>query len=190
MLGDRGIFDALNEELPSEEIEWLGLWAQIKEDWVAHGKDWTKPGFRAVSTHRFGNWRMGIRSKYLRAPFSLIYRALYRKIRNTYGIELPYTAKLGRRVVIEHQGGIVIHGLAEIGDDCIIRQGTTLGNRYLNQPLDAPKLGKRVQVGAGAKLLGSITLGDNSAVGANAVVLKDVPSGKSAVGIPARILDS
>lgn len=167
----------------------LSLWQQIREDWVAHGRDWTKPGFRAVAIQRFGVWRMNIQPRLLRLPLSMVYRALYRKVRNTYGIDLPYTVKLGRRVVIEHQGAIVIHGYAEIGDDSIIRQGVTLGNRYLDRPLEAPKLGARVNVGAGAKILGNVVLGDDASIGANAVVLKDVPAGKTAVGIPAKIIN-
>ena len=134
----------------SDDAQNLGLWAQIREDWIAHGRDWTKPGFRAVAVHRFGNWRMTVRPKLLRAPFSVLYRMLYRKCRNHYGIELPYNAKIGRRVIFEHQHGIVIHGNCEIGDDCYIRQGCTLGNRSLDRIHDAPKLGERVNVGAGA----------------------------------------
>jgi serine O-acetyltransferase len=166
----------------------LSFWQQIREDWEAHGRDWTKPGFRAVAVHRFGVWRMQIEPKLLRAPLSLLYRSLYRKIRNGYGIDLPYTVKLGRRVVIEHQNGIIIHGYSVIGDDSIIRQGVTLGNRYLDRPFDAPKLGARVNVGAGAKILGNVTIGDDASVGANAVVLSDIPAGQTAVGIPAKIL--
>jgi serine O-acetyltransferase len=128
---------------------------------------------------------MGVQPKLLRAPFSMLYRMLYRRCRNVYGIEVPYEAKIGRRVVIEHQHGIVIHGHCEIGDDCIIRQGCTLGNKTLDRPYDAPKLGKRVNVGAGAKILGAVTIGDDATVGANSVVLKDVPAGMIAVGLPA-----
>jgi len=168
----------------------LGLWQQIQEDWIAHGRDWTKPGFRAVAVQRFGVWRMKVEPKLLRAPLSILYQSLYRKIRNTYGIDLPYTVKLGRRVVIEHQSAIIIHGYCTIGDDCIIRQGVTLGNRYLDKPLESPQLGDRVNVGAGAKILGKVNLGDNVNIGANAVVLSDVPAGKTAVGIPAKILAS
>jgi serine O-acetyltransferase len=168
----------------------LGLWQQIKEDWIAHGRDWTKPGFRAVAVQRFGVWRMKVEPKLLRAPFSIVYRSLYRKIRNTYGIDLPYSVKLGRRVVIEHQSAIIIHGSCTIGDDCIIRQGVTLGNRYLDKPLESPQLGDRVNIGAGAKILGKVNLGDDVNIGANAVVLSDVPAGKTAVGIPAKILAS
>lgn len=168
----------------------LSLWQQIKEDWIAHGQDWTKPGFRAVAVQRFGVWRMKIQPKLLRVPFSILYRMLFRKVRNTYGIELPYTVQLGRRVIIEHQGAIVIHGNCSIGDDSIIRQGVTLGNRYLNCPFNAPKLGKRVNVGAGAKIFGNVTIGDGVNIGANAVVLCDVSAGATAVGIPARIINT
>mgnify|MGYP005840143371 CR=1 FL=1 len=166
----------------------IGLWAQIREDWSANGRDWTKPGFRAVAVYRFGVWRMGIGSKILRFPFSVLYRWLFRRVRNNYGIELPYSARVGRRLVIEHQGCIVVHGDTVIGDDCIIRQGVTLGNRSLDARFDAPVLGHRVNVGAGAKVLGKVRLGDGCNIGANAVVLHDVPPGATAVGIPARIL--
>lgn len=172
----------------SSPDEPLGLWQQIREDWEAHGRDWTKPGFRAVVVQRFGVWRMGVEPKLLRAPLSILYRMLYRKVRNGYGIELPYTVTLGRRVVIEHQGAIVIHGYCHIGDDSIIRQGVTLGLRYVSRPLEAPKLGKRVNVGAGAVILGNVTIGDDACIGANAVVLSDVPAGCTAVGIPAKLL--
>ena len=176
----------VNAQTPPAES--LNLWQQIVEDWVAHGKDWTKPGFRAVAVHRFGVWRMGIKFRVIRVPFSIFYRMLFRKVRNTYGIELPYTVKLGRRVIIEHQSAIVIHGSCEIGDDCIIRQGVTLGNRYLEKPLEAPKLGVKVNVGAGAKIFGNVTIGDASNIGANAVVLSDVPAGATVVGIPAKVI--
>lgn len=166
----------------------MNLLQQIKEDWVAHDKDWTKPGFRAVAVQRFGVWRMKIEPKLFRAFFSILYKALYRKIRNTYGIELPYTVNLGRRVIFEHQGNIVIHGHCSIGDDSIIRQGVTLGNRYIEKPLEAPQLGKKVNVGAGAKILGNIKIEDNAQIGANAVVLCNVPSGASVAGIPAKVI--
>jgi serine O-acetyltransferase len=163
--------------------------ALIREDHGAHGGDWTRPGFRAVAVHRFGNWRMAVRPKLLRAPLSILYRAAYRRCRNVYGIELPYTVALGRRVVIEHQGGIVIHGGSKIGDDCIIRQNCTLGIRTLDKLSDAPTLAERVNVGAGAVILGAISIGAGAQIGANAVVLQDVPAGALAVGVPARIVE-
>ncbi len=124
----------------------------------------------------------------LRAPLSMLYRIAYRRCRNVYGIELPYTVALGRRVVIEHQGGIVIHGASRIGDDCIIRQNCTLGLRTLDRLADAPTLAERVNVGAGAVLLGAINIGAGAQIGANAVVMQDVPAGALAVGVPARIV--
>jgi serine acetyltransferase/glycosyltransferase involved in cell wall biosynthesis len=175
-------------KIATKETAKLGLWTQIQEDWVAHDRDWTRPGFRAVAIHRFGVWRMNIKPKLLRAPLIILYNSLYRKVRNTYGIELPYTVELGRRVIIEHQHGIVIHGYAVIGDDSIIRQGVTIGNRYMDRPLEAPKIGARVNIGAGAKILGALSIGDDANIGANAVVLIDIPPGGTAVGIPAKLI--
>lgn len=165
----------------------MSLFAQITEDWHAHGCDWTLPGFRTLAVYRFGVWRMGVRPLVLRAPLSLLYRYLFRRCRNNYGIELPYSARVGRHVVIEHQGGIVIHGNTVIGDYCTIRQNCTLGIRRLNAKGDAPILGKQVDVGAGAVILGCVQLGDGAKVGANAVVLEDVPAGALAIGVPAAI---
>lgn len=165
----------------------LALW---REDWNAHGRDWTRPGFRAVAVHRFGVWRMGVRPKLLRAPLSLVYRWAFRRCRNRYGIELPYSVRLGRRVVVEHQGGIVVHGASVIGDECIIRQNCTLGIRRMDRLDDAPVLGRGVHLGAGSVVLGRVHLGDGAQVGANAVVLIDVPAGALAVGVPARMAGS
>ena len=162
-----------------------GFWAQVAADWRAHDRDWTRPGFRAVAVHRFGVWRMGVRPKLLRAPFSLLYRWAFRHCRNRYGIELPYTVKLGQGVVIEHQGAIVVHGNSVIGDGCIIRQGCTLGLRRLDDLTAAPVLDAGVELGAGAVILGRVRLGAGARVGANAVVLDDVPAGTTVWGIPA-----
>jgi serine O-acetyltransferase len=170
----------------SDDYDEQPLFSQLAEDWAAHGKDWTRPGFRAIAVHRFGNWRMKVKPKVLRAPFSVLYRAMFRGVRNIYDIELPYTVKVGRRVVFQHQGSVVIHGAVEIGDDSVIRQGVTLGNKRLDQPDDAPKIGKRVNVGAGAKVLGAVVVGDDAAIGANSVVLKHVDQGTTVVGVPAR----
>ena len=167
-----------------------GLWALIREDLRAHEGDWHRPGFRALLAYRFGVWRMTVNPKPLRAPLSVLYRWMFRRASQRYGIELPYSASIGRRVVFEHQHGIVIHGASVIGDDCIIRQGVTLGNRHLDRPFDAPTLGCGVSVGAGAVLLGGIQVGDGASVGANAVVLDNVEPEQTVVGIPARPIAS
>lgn len=161
------------------------LWSVIGEDHRVHGRDWTRPGFRTLAVYRFGVWRMTIRNRWLRAIPNLLYKSAFRYCRNIYGIELPFTALVGRGVVIEHQGGIVIHGSSVIGDGSIIRQGCTLGIRSVDQVSDAPILGRNVNVGAGAAILGKITIGDGAQIGANAVVLKDVPAHWVAVGVPA-----
>ena len=165
----------------------MKLWQTWREDYNTHGRDATLPGFRAVAIHRFGVWRLNVRPRLLRAPLTLLYRSMYRRARNRYGIEIPYTVALGRRVRIEHQGGIVVHGNAVIGDDVIIRQGVTIGNRHLDRPDDAPVIGARVNIGSGAAVLGAITVGDDVAIGANAVVLDDVPAGCTVTGPKATV---
>jgi serine O-acetyltransferase len=164
------------------------LWQIVVEDYVAHGRRATDPGFHALVVHRLGVARMKIAPRILRLPFSAAYRALSRAVASVYGIELPYSAQIGRRVVFEHQHGIVIHGASTIGDECIIRHGVTLGMRSMDKAGEAPVLGRGVNVGAGAKILGDVRVGDGATIGANAVVLDDVPSGALAVGVPARIV--
>ena len=164
-----------------------GLCALWREDLRSHRGEWSRPGFLSLAVYRFGVWRMGVRPKLLRAPLSLIYRFFYVRCRNVYGIELPYSATVGRGVIIEHQGGIVVHGNTVIGNRCIIRQGCTLGIRRLDRLDDAPTLEDGVALGAGCAVLGGVTLGAGCAIGANAVVLKDVPAGAVAVGIPAQV---
>ncbi len=161
---------------------------QIREDWLYNGEEWTRPGFRALAMYRFGAWRMTIKSRLLRAPLSVLYRFLHRWVRNHYGIELHYTAKVGERVVIAHQGGIVIHEFAEIGNECVIRQGVTIGaaGQYLDG--EAPKLGRGVTLGAGAVVMGNVKIGDGAKIGPNAVVMTDVPAGALAVAPPARVI--
>jgi serine O-acetyltransferase len=182
----KSIFRALARPSSSSDAE-PSLWRLIKEDYEAHGRDASRPGFQALAVYRFGVARMKVGPKPVRAPLSVLYRALFRSVRNFYGIEIPYTAKVGRRVVFEHQHGIVIHGSSVIGDECVIRQGVTLGIRRLDALDEAPVLGNNVDVGCGAKILGRVHVGDGAAIGANAVVLDDVPEGQVAVGIPARV---
>ena len=166
----------------------IELARQVREDWVAHYRDWTTPGFRAVALHRFGVWiTKNVRSGVLRAVLFALYRMAYRYVRNHYGIELYYTTVVGRRFVIGHQGGIVIHPRAEIGDDCLIRQNVTIGAASHDRRREAPKLGQRVQVGSGAAILGNVTIGDDARIGPNAVVMNDVPAGATVFVPPYRI---
>ncbi len=176
------------EPINAGEQKPLGLFAQIREDWRCNGRDWSRPGFRALAVHRFGVWRMSLKPRIVRMPFSFLYNRLYRYVRNHYSIELYYTVTVGRRVVIGHQGAIVFHDRAEVGDECVIRQGVTLGASSHRRAWEAPKLGSGVQVGAGAMILGDIEIGDGAAIGANVVVTTDVPPMAKVLSEPARIV--
>ncbi len=165
----------------------MGLWALLREDWRTHDRAWLDQGLWAVAVHRFGNWRMGVRPRVVRLPFSLLYKFLEKWVQWTCGITLPYTVRLGRRVRIWHHGGMVLHA-ASIGDDVHIRQNTTFGIARRDELHQLPTIEDRVDIGCGAVVLGSITVGHDSVIGANAVVLKDVPPHSMAAGVPARVI--
>jgi len=165
----------------------IGLLALIREDLRTHDNDFMEPGFWAVALHRFGNWRMGIRFKLLRAPMTLLYRFLARPAELLGGIHLPYTVRLGRRVRIWHHGGMVLHARS-IGDDVHIRQNTTFGVAVRGQDRAIPTIGDRVDIGCGVCVLGAVTIGHDSLIGANAVVVTDIPPHSTAVGIPAGVI--
>ncbi len=140
------------------------------------------PGFHAVLIHKLSHrlWLGGL--KWLARFTAHVGRWLT-------GIEIHPGAKIGRRVFIDHGMGVVIGETAEIGEDSTLYHGVTLGGTSWKEGKRHPTLGKGVIVGAGAKILGPIVIGDGAKIGSNAVVVKDVPSGATAVGIPARILD-
>jgi serine O-acetyltransferase len=163
------------------------LFDNLREDWQTYERDWTRQGFWVMVAYRFGNWRYQIRTRAIRVPFSFLYKLLKVFSEILTGIELPCEVKLGRRFRIDHFGGIVISGDVVFGDDCVVRNGVTVGLRHTGQR-GAPVIGNRVDIGAGAKVLGPIRIGDDVAIGANAVVITDVPSNSIAVGVPARIL--
>ncbi|KAA0101070.1 serine O-acetyltransferase [Mycolicibacterium sp. P1-18] len=112
-------------------------------------------------------------------------RILTQLTRFLTGIEIHPGATIGRRFFIDHGMGVVIGETAEVGDDVMIYHGVTLGGRTMQQVKRHPTIGHRVTIGAGAKVLGPLTVGDDSAIGANAVVTRDVPAGSIATGIPA-----
>src|SRR3979490_635718 len=162
------------------------MFENIRQDLRAHRGDWGAQGFWVLVVYRFGRWRYGIRPALLRKFFSLLYKIAFKWIQIVTGVELPCEVEIGRNFVIEHFGGIVISGYARFGDNCRIRNGVVVGLRRVDEP-SAPVIGNNVDIGTGAKLLGRITIGDNSIIGANAVVLADVPANSLAVGVPAII---
>ncbi len=159
----------------------------IREDYPRY-RDWTMPGFRALAVHRFGVWVESVGQPRLLHWFLFrIYRFLFVYVRNHYSIELHHTTKVGRRLLIAHQGGIVIHHLSEIGDDCLIHQNATLGAATDDTIDRCPILGNRVEVGAGAALVGGVVIGDDVRIGPNVVLTMSVPAGSTVVAPPPRI---
>jgi len=159
----------------------------IIEDFVQHRKDPFAWGFWALLIYRLGSARARFRSPLIRKPWGAIHMLGAKFAELAFGISIGINVRIGRRFTIEHYGCIIIHNDVVIGDDVIIRQGVTLGNRRLSAPLDAPVIGSRVNIGAGAKILGQITVGNDVNIGANAVVLVDVPDDCIAVGVPAKV---
>jgi serine O-acetyltransferase len=145
-------------------------------------------GFWALQVYRLGHLRYRFQSRLVRYPLGALHLVLAKLAEMFCGVTIGVSARIGRRLVIEHSGAIVVHGKAVIGDDCIIRQGVTIGNQRMDRPLEAPHIGNRVNIGAGAKILGAVRIGDDVDIGANAVVITDVPDGALAVGVPARII--
>lgn len=156
----------------------------IRADLTALGGSWGAQGFWALVVYRFGVWRYTVRPVLLRKALSLVYHILYKFVQIITGIELPCETKVGKHFVIDHFGGIIISGYARFGDHCRVRNGVVVGLKNVDDPC-APQIGSHVDIGSGAKLLGNIRIGDHVIVGANAVVLQDVPDWHIAVGVPA-----
>ncbi len=158
----------------------------VREDYRTHESQFFSQGFWAIFVNRFGNWRMSIRSKLLRFPFTLMYRFQAKCVQIFCGIKLDYTVKLGRRIRLEHFGGMIL-GAREIGNDVTIRQNTTMGIRDLSNLHGKPRIEDGVNIGAGAVIVGDIVIGRYSVVGPNVVVDRDVPP-FSAVRAPQPVL--
>jgi serine O-acetyltransferase len=141
----------------------------------------TYPGLHAVLFHRISHGLWNIRLKFLARFISAFARWFT-------GIEIHPGATIGRRFFIDHGMGVVIGETAEIGDDCTLYHGVTLGGTSWQKGKRHPTLGNDVVVGAGAKILGPISMGDRARIGSNAVVLKDVPADATVVGVPGRIV--
>ena len=139
------------------------------------------PGIKAVRSHRLAHWCY-------RHDLKFLARFISQRSRRRTGIEIHPGAVIGRRLVIDHGMGIVIGETAEIGDDCLIYHGVTLGGTGKDVGKRHPTIGNNVLIGTGAKVLGPIKVGDNSRIAANSVVTKDVPAYSVVGGNPARVI--
>ena len=141
------------------------------------------PGFHALLVHRLSHALWG-------GGFKWLARWISHGARWLTGIEIHPGVRIGRRFFIDHGMGVVIGETAEIGDDCTLYHGVTLGGTTWNKGKRHPTLMNGVVIGAGAKILGPITIGEHAKIGSNAVVVKDVPDNATAIGIPARIVET
>lgn len=139
------------------------------------------PGVKAVQSHRRAHW-------FYEHDMKFIARFISQMSRRRTGIEIHPGAKIGKRLVIDHGMGIVIGETAEIGDDCLIYHGVTLGGTGKDSGKRHPTIGNNVLIGTGAKVLGPFKVGDNSRIAANSVVLGEIPPDSTAVGVPARVV--
>ncbi len=168
-----------------ELIRAVGFWRIVAEDFRRHDKRLLAPGFQALAVYRFGTWADGVRFKPFRWPLSAIYLVAERFVRNVYGIEMRRTVKAGRRLLLAHQHGIVIHALAEIGDDVTIRHNVTFG-AGVEWTWSGPKIGDRVSVSPGVVVVGDVSIGDDVSIGPNCTVTTNVPSGRTLFVPPPR----
>jgi serine O-acetyltransferase len=165
----------------------ISLREQLREDLERHKGEWTRPGFQALAVQRFGAWARtapGLKGKVARKVHGLAFVL----VRNFYGIELHATTRIGRRLLLGHQHGIVISETAVIGDDCVIRHNVTIGGGAKWWTDEAPTLGDRVRIGPGVVIIGGVSIGDDVQIGPNALVTTDVPAGAMVFEKPTRIL--
>ena len=169
----------------------MGVVATVREDLAAaHRRDpaatddlailLTSPGLHAIWTHRVAHrlWKRGAKLPAL---------VLAQGARSITGVEIHTGATIGRRFFIDHGMGVVVGETAEVGDDVMLYHGVTLGGRSMERVKRHPTVEDEVTIGAGARVLGPVVIGEKSQIGANAVVVKDVPAGATAIGIPATV---
>ena len=143
-------------------------------------------GFLAIAVYRFGRWARGLRPRLLGLPCKFAYRLLEAAVRILFGIEISADSDIGPGFYIGHHGGIVVHG--DLGAQCSIGQGVTIGAKGAGRSAGYPRLGDRVYLGAGAMVIGAVQVGDDVVVGANTVIVQDIPAGARVVSAPVRIL--
>ena len=142
-------------------------------------------GFLAIIVFRYGSWARSIRPRILSYPFKFVYILLRTLIDILFGINVSVNCRIGPGFYIGHYGGIIVHG--NLGRNCSIGQGVTIGAKGAGKSNGCPELGDNVYVGAGAKIIGRIRIGNDGVIGANTVVVKDVPERMRVVGCEVRM---
>lgn len=146
------------------------------------------PGFKYIMYMRYCNYLLNKKKNICeKVIFKLVSRK-FRKYQYLYGIEIPYSTDIKEGFMINHFGGIVVHGNAKIGKNCTMLQGVTIGNNIYKSRNDVAVIGDNVTISSGAKIIGNIKIGNNVTIGANAVVTKDIPDGAIVVGNPAKVI--
>ncbi len=149
----------------------------------------SRQGLWALAEYRFSHWiYTQVHIPAIRQIFLLFCVVWHKIIEITTGIDLPKQTKIGKGLYIPHFGGIFVHYNAKIGEYCTLGQDVTIGWGGRGNDKGCPQIGNRVCIGAGAKIIGSITVGDDVAIGVNTVVTKDLPDRAVAVGVPAKII--
>ena len=177
-------YDLYRYFYPNDRVHHIGLGSKIKKIVLTQG-------IWALVVYRAGSWCvrnkkvMGISSRILMPLLT----AVQKFVEMATGIEIPFTAKIGRGLYIGHFGQIILSPMATMGEFCNISQGITIGQAGRGEDQYVPIIGDRVYIGPGAKLFGKITIGNDVAIGANAVVTKDLPDNAVAVGIPAKVMN-
>lgn len=162
------------------------MFAQLRRDSARYAEGfWRHPGFWIVALYRFGFWAHSVRSALLRIPLLIVYRLLSLPLRWTFNVVLSAGARVGPGLCLIHPSNILIADGVEIGEDCLIFHEVTLGTGHIP---GVPKVGNKVDIYVGARLLGGVVIGDRSMIGANCVVVKDVPPDSVALPPPTRTI--
>ncbi len=164
----------------------MGFWKVVAEDFVTNYRQPFYPGFHALFFYRVGSCVDNHTFILSKIALKLVYKIGFLFVRNFYGIELERSVKIGRRLVLAHQHGIVIHAQARIGNDVVIRHSVTFGRASLQDGFKGPTIGNRVEFSPGVVLVGDITIGDDVSIGPNCTVTTNVPAGRTLFVPPPR----
>lgn len=162
----------------------------VREDLRTNHGHLFAPGFHALAVHRFGTWARTLPGPVRRVAV-VVHKSLQLVVRNVYGIEIPVSVTIGRRVGIAHQSGIVLHPQVVLGDEVVLRHNVTLGARdgYDHGGRVAPVLERGVELGVGAVVVGPVTVGAWAKIGPNAVVTTDVAPGSVVLAAPTEVIE-